>query len=63
MKDREAKYWRAEYENLRRKTNKQIEDLKYKQARFSHKTYDLLESLGLSFNEIVNYYKEDDRTN
>ena len=55
----EARYWRSLYENLRRKDKAEIENLKYTLARFSRKTYELLELLGLSHQEIINYYKLD----
>ena len=53
----EDKYWRCEYENLRRKKNKEIEDLKIKMASMSRKTYELLKAMGLSHEEIEAYYR------
>lgn len=61
--DREAKYWRAEYENLRRKKNKEIERMKYQQAKFAHKTLDLLKALGMKDKEIFMYYENLERNN
>ncbi len=53
----DAKYWRCEYENLRRKKNKEIETLKYQMAAMSRKTYDLLKAIGLSHKDIEVYYR------
>lgn len=44
--DREAKYWRAEYENLRRKKNKEIERAKYQQAKSSRINWQVMHQLG-----------------
>lgn len=55
--EREAKYWRSEYENLRRKKNKEIEKMKLKQARMCHKTFDFLKLLGVPDDEILMFYK------
>ena len=53
----EERYWRCEYENLRRKKQKQIEQMVLAQSRFAHKTYDLLKILGLTDEQIMKYYK------
>lgn len=56
--DKEAKYWRAEYENLRRKKKKEIEVMKNNQIRFFDTTWKLLHELGMKDQEIIEYYKE-----
>lgn len=53
----EERYWKAEYENLRRKKNKEIEDLKTKMAVMNRKTYELLKGLGLKDADIYVYYR------
>lgn len=55
----EEKYWKAEYENLRRKKNREIETLRYQIARFVGKTYKLLEGMGLSNEVIHEYYRSE----
>lgn len=55
--DKEAKYWKCEYENLRRKKKKEIENLKLEQAKMCDITYDLLIQLGMKPQEIFDYYK------
>lgn len=50
------KYLECEFERLRRKKNKEIEEMKYRQARLIHLTYDLLKGLGLSDTDIMVYY-------
>lgn len=52
------KYWRSEYENLRRKKNKEIERMKLYQSRFANKTYTLLKALGMTDEQIRRYYYE-----
>ena len=54
----DAKYWRCEYENLRRKKNKEIETLKYQMAAMSRKTYDLLKAIGIdiTYDQLKSYY-------
>ena len=61
--DREASYWRSEYEGLRRKSNlkiynlnAQISKMQYQQADMCEKTYNLLKSLNISDQEIINYF-------
>lgn len=58
--DREAKYWRAEYENLRRKKKKEIEMMKNNQIRFFDKTWKLLHILGMKDKDIIEFYKEEE---
>lgn len=55
----EIAFYKAEYENLRRKKNAQIERMKMQQCVFAKKTIELLTHLGLSMDEIVMYYKEE----
>ena len=50
-------YWKCEYENLRRKKNKQIEDMKRLLAVFAEKTWRLLRLLGMPEEEIIEYYR------
>lgn len=51
------KIWKCEYENLRRKKNKEIDTLQRRISRFTTITYNVLESLGLSFRDIMTLYK------
>jgi len=60
----EEKYWKCEYENLRRKKKKEVEALTYENevlrlqsAKFTKKTYRLLLDLGLKHEDIMNYYR------
>lgn len=53
----DAKYYKCEYENLRRKKNKEIEDLKTKMAVMNRKTYELLRGMGLKHEDIEAYYR------
>lgn len=53
------RYWRCEYENLRRKKNKEISDMQRKQTIFIEKTWLLLERLGMKESEIFAYYRKD----
>ena len=53
------KYWRSEYENLRRKKNRQIERMKNAQLQFLEKTWNLLKELGMSDAEILMYYRKE----
>jgi len=53
-------YWKCEYENLRRKDKKKIERMLLQMSIFTHKTWDLLKLLGMSEDEILNYYREND---
>lgn len=57
--DKEIKYYKCEYENLRRKKNKQIDDLNMKILRFIDKTWKLLKLLGMSDKEIFEWYRKD----
>lgn len=52
-------YWRCEYENLRRKKNKEISDMQRKQTIFMEKTWLLLKQLGMKESEIFAYYRKD----
>ena len=51
------RYWKCEYENLRRKTQKRIDEMILAQSIFTHKTYDLLKTLGLSEEQIRRWYE------
>lgn len=53
------RYWRCEYENLRRKKNKEISEMQRKQTIFMEKTWILLKRLGMSESEIFAYYRKD----
>lgn len=53
------RYWRCEYENLRRKKNKEISDMQRKQTIFMEKTWLLLKRLGMKESEIFAYYRKD----
>ena len=53
------RYWRCEYENLRRKKNKEISDMQRKQTIFMEKTWLLLRRLGMKESEIFAYYRKD----
>lgn len=57
MPDKEARYWKCEYENLRRKKIKEIEHLKLEQSKMCDITYELLIRLGMKPIEIFDYYK------
>ncbi len=52
-------YWKSEYENLRRKKKKEIEQMKRAQALFANKTWKLLKLLGMPEREILAYYREE----
>lgn len=53
----EVNYWRSEYENLRRKKNREIERLKTSQALFADRTWKLLKLLGMKDKDILEYYR------
>ena len=55
-------YWKSEYENLRRKKKKEIEQMKRAQALFVDKTWKLLKLLGMPEREILGYYRNENRT-
>lgn len=66
--EQEARYWKCEYENLRRKKKKEIESLqyqielmKYQQAKSAKITLDLLHKLGLKDKEIFMFYKSEEK--
>jgi len=57
------KYWKSEYENLRRKKKKEIEalnrkitEMTIKEAEMCDTTFELLKMLGMSEREILEYY-------
>lgn len=55
--NKEANLWKCEYENLRRKKNKEIEKLKRQQAEMCDITFNLLKTLGMNEEDICEYYK------
>ena len=58
--DREAHYWKAEYECLRRRTLKENRQLKVKFHNHVIKTWKLLKALGMKEKEIIDYYARTD---
>jgi len=54
----ESKYWKSEYELLRKKKKAEIEQMKLNQAKMITATFELLKKLGMSDNDILNYYIE-----
>lgn len=56
-KDKDANYYRCEYENLRRKKNKEIARLKAQQIHFFDRTWKLFELLHLPYDFIFEWYK------
>lgn len=55
----ENKYWKCEYENLRRKKNKELKQKAIQSSSFVHKTLDLLHMLGLDDEQIFAYYRNE----
>lgn len=53
------RYWKCEYENLRRKKNKEIVQMKERQRVFADKTWRLLKLLGMPEQEILDYYRKE----
>lgn len=53
------RYWKCEYENLRRKKNKQINEMQRKQTIFMDKTWKLLKAIGLSDKVIFEWYRHE----
>lgn len=56
MTNYDAKFWKAEYERLRRNKNKEIQRTREQISVFFDKTWDLLHLLGMSDKEILEYY-------
>ena len=54
--DYDAKFWKAEYERLRRNKNKEIKQTREQISVFFDKTWNLLHELGMSDEEIKKYY-------
>lgn len=52
----EARFWKSEYERLRRNKNKEIQRTREQISVFFDKTWTLLHALGLSDEEILEYY-------
>ena len=44
--DREAKYWKCEYENLRRKKKKEIDRMKYQMSKSTRINWKVMHELG-----------------
>lgn len=57
-KDNQASYYKAEYENLRRKYIKEKEQRDLAVARGVTKTLELLHLLGMKDKEIIEWYRE-----
>jgi len=57
--DRESKYWKSEYENLRRKKKKELDMQLVNINKFMSSTWKLLKLLGMSDREILEYYKKE----
>ena len=57
--DKEARYYKDEYENLRRKKNKEIDNLIIRQLKFMDVTWKLLKTLGLPNGFILDYYRKE----
>lgn len=55
----EARYYKSEYERLRRKKNKEIERMKRQQLQFFLSTYKLLKLLGWKDEQIIRYYESE----
>lgn len=56
---KEEKYYKCEYERLRRKSKKEIETLKIKQCEFLERTYQLLKEIGMSDKAILSWYEHE----
>lgn len=54
--DYDAKFWKAEYERLRRNKNKEIQHTREQISVFFDKTWKLLHLIGMSDEEIWEYY-------
>lgn len=54
--DREARYWKAEYESLRRRKEKEYQELRVNFHNHIIKTWKLLKLLGMKEEEIIKYY-------
>lgn len=60
--DKEDRFWKSEYENLRRKKNKEIKFLRRRFSIFFDTTWNLLKELGMSEEEIIKYYVSKDES-
>mgnify|MGYP003307932758 CR=1 FL=1 len=58
-KDKDANYWKCEYENLRRKKNKEIERMKAQNYHFFCRTWDLIQLLNLPYKFVLDWYRKD----
>lgn len=56
MRDYDARFWKSEYERLRRNKNKEIQRTREQIAIFFDKTWTLLHELGMKDEEIKKYY-------
>lgn len=54
--DYRAKFWKTEYERLRRNKNKEIQRTREQISVFFDKTWKLLHLIGMSDEEIWEYY-------
>lgn len=54
--DYDAKFWKAEYERLRRNKNKEIKQTREQISIFFDKTWNLLHELGMNDKEIIEFY-------
>jgi len=55
--DKDSNYWKCEYENLRRKKNKQIEKMKLQQAQMCKRTLEIFNLLGYEGKDIIKLYE------
>lgn len=56
----EDQYWKCDYENLRRKKNREIELLQTRTSEFVNRTYSIFESMGLTMKQMIELYGEND---
>lgn len=56
--DYDARFWKSEYERLRRNKNKEINTIRMQFSVFYDKTWKLLHLLGMSDEEIIRYYED-----
>ena len=54
--DYDAKFWKAEYERIRRNKNKEIKQTREQISIFFDKTWNLLHELGMNDKEIIEFY-------
>lgn len=56
-KEYDAAFWKNEYEQLRRKKNKELDEQQIKLLKFLDKTWELLKKLGMKDKDILDYYR------